>query len=69
MTSWPWLEKLPAQCVRIARRTGRLDDVVRFYRDGPGLAELDRFAGHADCPGVMLGLPGLRYHLEFTHHD
>ncbi len=29
MTSWPWPEKLPAQDVRIARPTDRLDDVVR----------------------------------------
>ena len=69
MTSWPWPEKLPAQFVRIARPTDRLDDVVRFYRDGLGLPELDRFAGHAGYRGVMLGLPGLRYHLEFTQHD
>ncbi len=40
-----------------------------FYRDGLGLPELDRVAGHAGYPGVMLGLPGLRYHLEFTQHD
>jgi hypothetical protein len=69
MTSTPWPEKLPAQFVRIARPTGRLDDVVRFYRDGLGLPELDRFAGHAGYRGVMLGLPGLRHHLEFTQHD
>ena len=65
----PWPEKLPAQYVRIARPTGRLDDVVRFYRDGLGLPELDRFAGQAGYRGVLLGLPGLRYHLEFTQHD
>jgi len=69
MTSWPWPETLPAQFVRIARPTDRLDDVVRFYRDGLGLPELDRFAGHAGYRGVMLGLPGLRYHLEFTQHE
>jgi hypothetical protein len=69
MTSWHWPEKLPAQYVRIARPTDRLDEVVRFYRDGLGLPELGRFAGHAGYRGVMLGLPGLQYHLEFTQHD
>jgi catechol 2,3-dioxygenase-like lactoylglutathione lyase family enzyme len=57
------------QYARIARPTDRLDDVVRFYREGLGLPELDRFAGHASYRGVLLGLPGMRYHLEFTHHD
>ncbi len=54
--------------VRIARPTDRLDEVVRFYRDGLGLPELYRFADHNGYDGVMLGLPGRSYHLEFTHH-
>jgi hypothetical protein len=32
--------------VRVARPTDRLDEVVRFYRDGLGLLELGRFEGH-----------------------
>jgi hypothetical protein len=27
------------------------------------------FEGHAGYSGVMLGMPGTGYHLEFTHHD
>lgn len=27
------------------------------------------FHGHAGYDGVMLGLPGAAYHLEFTHHE
>jgi catechol 2,3-dioxygenase-like lactoylglutathione lyase family enzyme len=54
--------------VRIARPTDRLDAVVAFYRDGLGLPVLASFADHAGYDGVMLGLPGRRYHLEFTHH-
>jgi catechol 2,3-dioxygenase-like lactoylglutathione lyase family enzyme len=54
--------------VRVARPTDRLDAVVRFYRDGLGLPELFRFADHDGYDGVMLGLPGRSYHLEFTHH-
>jgi catechol 2,3-dioxygenase-like lactoylglutathione lyase family enzyme len=55
--------------VRIARPTDRLDEVNRFYRDGLGLAELFRFTGHAGYDGIMLGLPGSDYHLEFTQHQ
>ena len=43
--------------VRVARQSPRLDEVVAFYRDGLGLPEVDRFAGHADYDGVMLDLP------------
>jgi catechol 2,3-dioxygenase-like lactoylglutathione lyase family enzyme len=56
-----------AAMVRFARPTDRLDEVVRFYRDGLGLQELARFADHDGFDGVMLGEPGGRYHLEFTH--
>ena len=52
--------------VRIARHTAQLDAVVRFYRDGLGLPELGRFAGHAGYDGVFLDLPGTGGHLEFT---
>ncbi len=69
MTSWPWPPALPVRHVRIARPTDRLDEVVRFYRDALGLSEIGRFDGHAGYRGVMLGLPGTRYHLEFTQHD
>jgi ribosomal protein S18 acetylase RimI-like enzyme len=60
---------LPVRSVRIVRPTDQLDEVVRFYREGLGLPELDRFAGHAGYRGVLLGLPGTQYHLEFTQHD
>lgn len=55
--------------VRVARPTDRLEDVVTFYRDGVGLRVIDSFAGHAGYSGVMLGLPGTGFHLEFTHHE
>ena len=55
--------------VRIARPTHQLDKVVAFYRDGLGLRELSRFEGHDGYDGVMLGLPGLTYHLEFTQRE
>lgn len=54
--------------VRIARPTDRLAEVVAFYRDGLGLPQLAAFKDHAGYDGVMLGLPGRTYHLEFTQH-
>ena len=52
--------------LRVARPTDDLEAVARFYRDGLGFTELYRFADHDGFDGVMLGLPGAPYHLEFT---
>ncbi len=53
--------------MRVARPTDDLEAVTRFYRDALGLTELFRFQDHDGFDGVMLGLPGAAYHLEFTH--
>ena len=52
--------------LRVARPTDRLDEVVRFYSDGVGLVQLGSFEDHDGFDGVMLGIPGAPYHLEFT---
>ena len=52
--------------LRIARPTDRLDAVTRFYIAGIGLQRLDSFVDHDGFDGVMLGVPGAAYHLEFT---
>lgn len=52
--------------LRVSRLTDHLDDVVRFYRDGVGLTRLGEFEDHAGFDGVMLGVSGASYHLEFT---
>ena len=52
--------------VRFARHTERLEEVVRFYRDGLGLPEIGRFEGHDGYDGVFLELPGTGAHLELT---
>jgi catechol 2,3-dioxygenase-like lactoylglutathione lyase family enzyme len=52
--------------VRIARHTGRRDEVLSFYRDELGLHELGRFENHDGYSGVFLDLPGTHAHLEFT---
>jgi catechol 2,3-dioxygenase-like lactoylglutathione lyase family enzyme len=50
----------------VARHTNRLDELVRFYRDGLGLPEIGRFGGHGGYDGVFLAVPGTEAHLEFT---
>ena len=52
--------------LRIARHTERLDEVVRFYRDGIGLTEIGGFRDHHGYDGVFLAVPGTAAHLEFT---
>lgn len=64
-----WPPALPVARVRVARPTDRLEEVVAFYRDGIGLPVIGSFEGHAGYSGVMLGMPGTSYHLEFTQHE
>ena len=52
--------------LRVARHTERLDELVGFYRDGLGLAEIGGFRDHVGYDGVFLGVPGSGAHLEFT---
>lgn len=52
--------------LRIARHTERLDELVRFYRDGLGLVEVGGFREHDGYAGVFLEVPGSGAHLEFT---
>jgi catechol 2,3-dioxygenase-like lactoylglutathione lyase family enzyme len=52
--------------LRVARPTDHLEEVVRFYTDGLGLFRLGSFEDHDGFDGVMLGVPGAAYHLEFT---
>lgn len=52
--------------LRIARHTGRLDELVAFYRDGIGLPEVGSFRGHDGYDGVFLEVPGTGAHLELT---
>jgi catechol 2,3-dioxygenase-like lactoylglutathione lyase family enzyme len=52
--------------LRVARHTNRLDELVRFYRDGLGLEEIGGFEDHAGYDGVFLAVPGTGAQLEFT---
>ena len=62
-----WPDGLPAVAVRIARASDRLEEVVEFYCGYLSLPELFRSAGDG-YEVVMVGLPGERYHLEFTSY-
>ncbi len=55
--------------VRIARPTDKLQEIERFYCQGLGLRKLGGFENHNGYDGLMLGLPGFAYHLEFTQHE
>jgi len=59
----------PAVQFRIARPTARIKEVTKFYTKGLGLQVIYSFEGHNGYKGVMIGFPGLQYHLEFTQDD
>jgi len=40
--------------------------ILRFYETGLGFARIGEFHDHEGFDGVMLGLAGAGYHLEFT---
>ncbi|MHA6247013.1 VOC family protein [Pontibacter sp. CAU 1760] len=67
IVAWP-NDLLVAQ-VRIARPTDQLQEIERFYCQGLGLKKLGQFQSHQGYDGIMLGLPGFAYHLEFTQHE
>ncbi|MDM5154925.1 VOC family protein [Bacillus sp. DX1.1] len=53
---------------RIARPTDKFEEVIKFYEEGLGLKRIGEFQNHEGYDGVMLGLPDVEYHLEFTKH-
>ncbi|MBY4599519.1 VOC family protein [bacterium BD-1] len=60
-----------APTLRVARPVGDLARSRRMYVEGLGLSVLGGFENHAGFDGVMLGVPGTGWHLEFTvcrHH-
>lgn len=58
--------RTPPMQLRVTRHTERLDELVRFYRDGLGLAEIGGFRGHYGYDGVFLEVPETGTHLELT---
>jgi catechol 2,3-dioxygenase-like lactoylglutathione lyase family enzyme len=68
VTTSQWPDRLSVAQVRVARPTDQLAAVETFYSEHLGLPVIYRFHGHAGYDGVMLGLPGSDYRLEFTSH-
>lgn len=64
-----WAQHLPVVQVRIARATHDLKAVLRFYQEGLGLKLIGQFENHQGYSGVMLGLPNVHYHLEFSQRE
>jgi catechol 2,3-dioxygenase-like lactoylglutathione lyase family enzyme len=58
----------PNTTLRVARATNNLEAVKHFYGVGLGLEQIADFADHEGFDGVMFGIRGAAYHLEFTHH-
>ncbi|MDI7742993.1 VOC family protein [Lysinibacillus fusiformis] len=63
-----WPNELPVVQVRVARPTDQLKSLERFYCIGLGLEKLGSFSGHRGYTGLLIGLPDVSYHLEFTQH-
>ena len=69
MNEQDWSAKLPVSQVRISRATNSLEDIMKFYGEGLGLQVIGEFENDNRYSGVIFGLPGVDYHLEFTQHD
>lgn len=52
--------------VRFARPTDRLHELEQFYCTVLGFEKIGAFRNHDGFDGMMLGLPGSDWHLEFT---
>jgi catechol 2,3-dioxygenase-like lactoylglutathione lyase family enzyme len=52
--------------LRVARPVSDLARSAAMYQHGLGLQRIGSFSDHAGFDGVMLGAPGMPYHLEFT---
>lgn len=63
-----WNSGMQVVQVRVARPTDQLDKIKEFYVDGLGLEVVAHFENHQGYDGLMIGLPGKVYHLEFTQH-
>jgi catechol 2,3-dioxygenase-like lactoylglutathione lyase family enzyme len=54
--------------LRVVRPTDRLEEVVRFYREGFGFELIAAFDDHDRFSGRILGHPQAPWHLAFTYY-
>ncbi|MGZ0019318.1 VOC family protein [Nitrosomonas sp. wSCUT-2] len=52
---------------RVARPVSNLSRSATMYQVGLGFVRVGQFDDHDGFDGVMLGFPGVGYHLEFTY--
>lgn len=52
---------------RVARPVSNLSRSATMYQVGLGFVRVGQFDDHDGFDGVMLGFPGVDYHLEFTY--
>lgn len=64
-----WKSGMNVAQVRVARPTDQLARIEEFYGEGLGLEIVGSFKQHDGYDGIMFGLPGTAYHLEFTQHE
>lgn len=62
--SWP--RHLQPGALRVSHTSARYDDTIVFYRDILGLPVIGQFKASYGEDGTILGLPGLRTHLEIV---
>ena len=55
--------------LRITRPTNRIEELARMYESGLNLTRIGEFRNHNGFDGIILGAPGLAWHLEFTHEQ
>lgn len=63
-----WPQHFSVSQVRVARPTAKMEETIRFYKEGLGLPGIGSFHDHEGYDGIMLGMPGEALHLEFTNH-
>ncbi|MBF9195418.1 VOC family protein [Microvirga terrestris] len=54
--------------LRVVRPTNRLEEVIRFYRDGLGFELIAAFDNQNVFSGRILGHPQAPWHLAFTYY-
>jgi catechol 2,3-dioxygenase-like lactoylglutathione lyase family enzyme len=54
--------------LRVVRPTNRLEEVIRFYRDGLGFELIAAFDDQNVFSGRILGHPQAPWHLAFTYY-
>ena len=61
-----WPGHLPVGALRVVRWSANYQQTTRFYKDIIGLPVLETFQSSYGLDGMILGMPGGRFHLEIV---